>query len=60
MVEGGGERNGMEGIVVGMFGSVGRGGKLSFGIVGPMGVLGRGGKVGLGRVGPVGKGGKLG
>ena len=55
--EGGGERKGMEGIVIGivgmegMFGSevAGRGGKLNFGrVVGIEGKLGSGGKVGLG------------
>ncbi|KAI4299142.1 hypothetical protein L6164_032630 [Bauhinia variegata] len=56
VVEGGGEKNGMEGMVVGivgiegMFGSevAGNGGKVA---VGKLGMFGRGGKVGLGRDG---------
>nr|TKS07013.1 hypothetical protein D5086_0000117220 [Populus alba] len=69
--EGGGERNGKEGIVVGIVGSegmLGNGGKLTFGTLGMVGKLGRGGKaVGLGRdgwvvgrVGMAGKGGNVG
>jgi hypothetical protein len=52
LVAGGGERNGMEGIVVGIVakeGMVGSGGKLNFGIdVGMVGKLRNGGSVGLG------------
>ncbi|XP_062176189.1 uncharacterized protein LOC133881277, partial [Alnus glutinosa] len=70
LVAGGGERNGMEGIVVGIVwkeGMVGSGGKLKFGIdVGMVGKLGnegsvglgsdgKGGSVGLGKVGTTGK-----
>ena len=64
-VEGGGERNGMEGIVVGIVnvGMEGNGGTLSCGIVGMLGMLlGSGGKVvGIdGRVGMLlGSGGKV-
>ncbi|CAK7323543.1 unnamed protein product [Dovyalis caffra] len=70
---GGGERNGIEGIVVGIEGidgMLGSGGKVTFGTVGMVGKLGSGGNVGLGRdgwvvgkvgnVGLVGKGGNVG
>jgi hypothetical protein len=76
LVAGGGERNGIEGIVVGIVGKegmVGSGGKLKFGIdVGMVGKLGNGGSVGLGsdgwvvgkvgcgKVGIAGKGGSVG
>jgi len=76
LVAGGGERNGMEGIVVGIVGKEGMvriGGKLKFGIdVGMVGKLGNGGSVGLGsdgwvvgkvgcgKVGIAGKGGSVG
>lgn len=54
----------MVGIVFGIVGMEGRGGKFSFGRLGMVGMLGRGGKVGLGSwegcvVGNVGKGGKF-
>jgi len=54
-VEGGGEKNGMEGIVVGIV-NVGNGGTLIVGIVGML--VGSGGKV-VGRDGIVGSGGTL-
>ncbi|XP_062176190.1 uncharacterized protein LOC133881278 [Alnus glutinosa] len=64
LVVGGGERNGMEGIVVGIVakeGMVGSGGKLNFGIdVGMVGKLRNGGSVGLGSDGKVGTIGKVG
>ncbi|XP_057496718.1 uncharacterized protein LOC130781533 [Actinidia eriantha] len=75
VVDGGGERRGivgivigmvgMEGIVVGRFGSkvAGSGGSVTFGIVGMVGiwVLGNGGNVGFGSVGKgvVGNGGNV-
>lgn len=50
-VAGGGERNGMEGIVVGIDGKLGSGGSATLGTLdGIMGKLGSGGSVGLGRV----------
>ncbi|KAK8568323.1 hypothetical protein V6N12_006877 [Hibiscus sabdariffa] len=53
---GGGERNGMEGIVVGIEGMLGRGGKL----VGKLGKLGSGGSApGFGNAGIVGIGGNV-
>ena len=65
VVAGGGERNGIEGIVVGMVGKVvGSGGNVSFGIegmVGMVGMLGSGGSVALGKEGwVVGKDGNVG
>ena len=63
VVAGGGERNGIEGIVVGIVGIegmvgkvVGRGGNVSFGIEGMAGMLGSGGSVALGKDGNVGCG----
>ncbi|KAI4299143.1 hypothetical protein L6164_032631 [Bauhinia variegata] len=61
VVEGGGEKKGIEGIVVGivgmegMFGSevAGNGGKVTFGAVGKLGMFGRGGRVGLSKDGLV-------
>ncbi|KAA8546727.1 hypothetical protein F0562_003166 [Nyssa sinensis] len=71
VVEGGGEKKGIvgmiEGIVVGMVGSgvAGNGGRVTFGSVGIVGnvgfgrdgiwVLGKGGNVGFGKVGAIGK-----
>ena len=56
MDEGGGDRNGMEGIVVGMLGNEGRGGKVAFGRLGPVGRLGsRGNVVGIVGCGRFGK-----
>ena len=68
VVAGGGERNGIEGIVVeivgieGMVGKVvGSGGNVSFGIEGMVGMLGSGGSVALGKEGwVVGKDGNVG
>lgn len=69
MVAGGGERNGMEGITVGiegMFGNepAGSGGRVTCGTDGMVGMLGSGGRVGrvvgiegCARVGIVGNGG---
>ena len=66
VVVGGGERNGMAGIVVGIGivgieGMLGSGGKVTLGTAGIVGMLGSGGKVGFGRegraVGKVGCGG---
>jgi hypothetical protein len=55
LVAGGGEKNGMEGIVVGIVGKegmAGSGGKVNFGIdVGMVGKLGSGGSVGIGSAG---------
>ncbi|KAF9663369.1 hypothetical protein SADUNF_Sadunf17G0042600 [Salix dunnii] len=65
VVAGGGERNGMEGSVVGI-GIVGiegmleSGGKVTFGTVGSVGMLGSGGKVTFGTAGIVGKLGSVG
>ncbi|KAJ6734408.1 hypothetical protein OIU79_001632 [Salix purpurea] len=65
VVAGGGERNGMEGSVVGI-GIVGiegmleSGGKVTFGTVGRVGMLGSGGKVSFGTAGIVGIVGRLG
>ncbi|XP_059455734.1 uncharacterized protein LOC132185934 [Corylus avellana] len=70
--DGGGEKKGMVGIVVGMVGiegivvgmvgngMAGRGGRVSLGSAGKVGngMLGSGGNVALGRVGIEGKGGK--
>lgn len=54
---GGGERKGMEGMLVGIDGMLGSGGRVTFGMVGmAFGRLGSGGSaVGLGRVGMVGR-----
>ena len=68
VVAGGGERNGIEGIVVGIVGIegmvgkvVGSGGNVSFGIEGMVGMLGSGGSVALGKGGwVVGKDGNVG
>ena len=68
VVAGGGERNGIEGIVVGIVGIegmvgkvVGSGGNVSFGIEGMVGMLGSGGSVALGKEGwVVGKDGNVG
>ena len=55
VVAGGGERNVIEGIVVGMVGKVvGSGGNVSFGIEGMVGMLGSGGSVAFGKDGNVG------
>ncbi|KAJ6370322.1 hypothetical protein OIU76_028571 [Salix suchowensis] len=65
VVAGGGERNGMEGSVVGI-GIVGiegmleSGGKVTFGTAGRVGMLGSGGKVSFGTAGIVGIVGRLG
>ena len=63
VVAGGGERNGIEGIVVGIVGMegmvgkvVGSGGNVSFGIEGMVDMLGSGGSVAFGKDGNVGCG----
>ncbi|KAF5743932.1 hypothetical protein HS088_TW08G00520 [Tripterygium wilfordii] len=53
---GGGEKNGMEGMVVGMLGiegMLGNGGNVTLGRVGILGILGNGGRVGIGKDGCV-------
>ncbi|KAF5733268.1 glycine alanine and asparagine-rich protein-like [Tripterygium wilfordii] len=57
VVDGGGVKNGMEGMVVGMLGiegMLGNGGNVTFGIVGILGILGSGGRDGRGSDGIVG------
>ncbi|KAK8513007.1 hypothetical protein V6N12_030413 [Hibiscus sabdariffa] len=58
LVDGGGERKGMEGIVVGIVGiegKLGNGGRVTFGTVGKLGMVGSGGsEPGFGSAGKAG------
>lgn len=65
VVAGGGERNGIEGIavgigIVGIEGMLESGGKVTLGTAGNVGMLGSGGRVALGIFGRLGSGGKVG